>query len=62
LLPNSLQFGKIMRYFKKKDGSVIGKMDSVSEDQVAVYLDDGCKECDVDGKEMKSESKPKKKK
>ncbi|ANS03287.1 hypothetical protein [uncultured Mediterranean phage uvDeep-CGR2-KM18-C269] len=49
-----------MRYFKKKDGSIIGKMDSISEEQAKAYLDDGCKECDADGKEMKSKSKKRK--
>ena len=38
-----------MIYFKRKDGSVFGKMDSVSKAQKSAYLKDGCVECDEQG-------------
>jgi hypothetical protein len=51
-----------MRYFKRKDGSVFGKVDSVSKEQVESYLKDGCSECDSDGNELKPKPKLKSKK
>ena len=46
-----------MLYFKRKDGSVFGKQDSISKEQIDAYLKDGCESCNENG-EVK---KPKKK-
>ena len=48
-----------MRFFKRKDGSVFGKVDSISDKQVDAYIKDGCSECDADGKAVKPKSKKK---
>jgi len=46
-----------MLYFKRKDGSVFGKLDSISKEQIDDYIRDGCEPCNENG-EVK---KPKKK-
>ncbi len=51
-----------MKFFKRKDGSVFGKIDSISKEIEEEFFKKGYGRCDADGKEMKSESKPKKKK
>ena len=38
-----------MIYYKRKDNSVIGKLDSISEKQKKSYLDAGGVECDEHG-------------
>ena len=44
-------------YFKRKDGSVFGKLETIPKSQIDNYLKDGCVKCDKDGKEF---AKPKK--
>jgi hypothetical protein len=51
-----------MRYFKKKDGLIIGKIDSVKKSQVDEYLKDGAVECDENGIPLKPVKKSAKKK
>tara|TARA_Y100000310_G_scaffold300471_1_gene336168 strand:- start:257 stop:463 length:207 start_codon:yes stop_codon:yes gene_type:complete len=46
-----------MKYFKRKDGSVFGKINP-SKQQISSYKKDGCVACDENGK---TKSKPKKK-
>ena len=46
-----------MRYFRKKDGSVIGKLDSMKKAQVNAYLKDGAVECDENGVPLKLQKK-----
>tara|TARA_R110000744_G_scaffold99534_3_gene192040 strand:+ start:107 stop:259 length:153 start_codon:yes stop_codon:yes gene_type:complete len=50
-----------MIYYKRKDNSVIGKLDSIPKEQKKAYLDAGCVECDQDGV-VKSAPKKKAKK
>ena len=38
-----------MKYFKRKDGSVFGKQDSISKKQIDAYIKDGCEPCDEKG-------------
>ena len=38
-----------MIYFKRKDGSVFGKQESISKKQIEAYLSDGCVKCDENG-------------
>ena len=49
-----------MRWFKRKDGSVFGKI-SPSKRQVEAYKKDGFKECDQKGNALKKASKKGKK-
>ena len=49
-------------YFKRKDGSVFGKLEITPKSQINAYLKDGCVRCDKDGKELKSPKKAKKSK
>ena len=49
-------------YFKRKDGSVFGKLPTTPKKYVDNYLKDGCVKCDKDGKELKSIKKTKTKK
>tara|TARA_R100000742_G_C4256302_1_gene74176 strand:- start:203 stop:370 length:168 start_codon:yes stop_codon:yes gene_type:complete len=47
-------------YFKRKDGSVFGKSESISKEGIDAYLKDGCVRCDKDGKEIEKPKKAKK--
>ena len=38
-----------MKYFKRKDKSVFGKLDSISKEQIDVYIKDGCEPCNEKG-------------
>ena len=49
-----------MQYFKRKDGSVFGKM-SPRQEQVEAYVKEGRTPCDSEGNVNKSKPKPKKK-
>tara|TARA_R100000664_G_C2751214_1_gene138496 strand:- start:854 stop:1024 length:171 start_codon:yes stop_codon:yes gene_type:complete len=49
-------------YFKREDGSIFGKLDTIPKSQIDSYLNDGCVRCDKDGKELKSSKKIKKSK
>ena len=49
-------------YFKRKDGSVFGKLEITPKNQINAYLEDGCVKCDKDGKELASPKKNKKSK
>ena len=51
-----------MQYFKRKDGSVFGKLDTTPKAQIDKYLKDGCVKCDENGKEFKKPKNTKKKK
>ena len=42
-----------MQYFKRKDGSVFGKVNP-SKEQLDSYKKDGCVACDESGKPLKS--------
>tara|TARA_Y100001972_G_scaffold31694_1_gene39008 strand:- start:3311 stop:3469 length:159 start_codon:yes stop_codon:yes gene_type:complete len=48
-----------MIYLKRKDGSVIGKINP-SKEQIAAYKKDGCVLCDENGKEIKEKKSAKK--
>ena len=47
-------------YFKRKDGSVFGKLPTIPKSQIEGYIKDGCVKCDKNGKELKSPKKAKK--
>jgi len=49
-------------YFKRKDGSVFGKLKTIPKSQVDTYIKDGCVKCDINGKELASPKKIKKSK
>jgi len=49
--------GIIMLYFKRKDGSVFGKLDSISKKQIDSYIKDGCEPCNENGEEKKPKKK-----
>tara|TARA_Y100001938_G_scaffold11117_1_gene13853 strand:- start:986 stop:1153 length:168 start_codon:yes stop_codon:yes gene_type:complete len=49
-------------YFKRKDGSVFGKLETTPKSQIDAYLKDGCVKCDKDGKKLESPKKAKKSK
>jgi len=38
-----------MKYFKRKDGSVFGKVEWIKKKQIDAYLKDGCVQCDENG-------------
>jgi len=42
-----------MQYFKRKDGSVFGKQDSISKKQIDAYIADGCEPCNENGEVKK---------
>tara|TARA_R100000808_G_scaffold5166_1_gene15896 strand:- start:205 stop:366 length:162 start_codon:yes stop_codon:yes gene_type:complete len=46
-----------MKYFKRKDGSVFGKVDSISKEQIDQYIADGCEPCNIDGVVKKAKKK-----
>ena len=46
-----------MKYFKRKDGSVFGKQDSISKKQIDAYIKDGCEPCDEKGQVKKPKRK-----
>lgn len=46
-----------MKYFKRKDGSVFGKMDNISKEQIDAYMKDGCVPCDENGEVKKPKRK-----
>tara|TARA_Y100001937_G_scaffold20773_1_gene29036 strand:- start:181 stop:342 length:162 start_codon:yes stop_codon:yes gene_type:complete len=46
-----------MKYFKRKDGSVFGKLDSISKEQVDAYIKDGCEPCNEKGEVNKPKRK-----
>ncbi len=46
-----------MLYFKRKDGSVFGKLDSISKKQIDSYIKDGCEPCNENGEEKKPKKK-----
>tara|TARA_R110002110_G_scaffold10280_2_gene50353 strand:+ start:74 stop:226 length:153 start_codon:yes stop_codon:yes gene_type:complete len=48
-----------MKYLKRLDGTVFGK-NNPSKEQIKSYKKDGCKECDADGKPLKTVKKAKK--
>ena len=48
-----------MKYLKRKDGSVFGKLNP-SKEQVDAYKKDGCVACDESGKPVKAAPKKKK--
>ena len=50
-----------MQYFKRKDGSVFGKLDNAPKSTIDTYLKNGCVKCDENGKELKVTKKKKKK-
>lgn len=50
-----------MRYFKNKEGKMIGKK-SPSDEQIKAYKKEGFKECNEDGSSTKKASKKAKKK
>ena len=50
-----------MQYFKRKDGSVFGKLDDAPKTTIDAYLKNGCVRCDENGKELKKTTKKKKK-
>jgi len=45
-----------MLYFKRKDGSVFGKLDSINKDMISGFLKKGYERCDKKG----TVAKPKK--
>ena len=47
-----------MQYFKRKDGSVFGKVNP-SKEQLDSYKKNGCVACDESGKPVKSTAKKK---
>lgn len=47
-----------MKYFKRKDGSVFGKVNPTKE-QMDTYKKDGCVVCDESGKPVKKQVKKK---
>jgi hypothetical protein len=47
-------------YFKRKDGSVFGKVEWIKKSQINAYLKDGCVRCDEKGVPLKKPA-PKKK-
>tara|TARA_R100000664_G_C2735425_1_gene124985 strand:- start:972 stop:1142 length:171 start_codon:yes stop_codon:yes gene_type:complete len=49
-------------YFKRKDGSVFGKLKTIPKKQIDAYLKDGCVKCDKEGKKLASPKKNKKSK
>ncbi len=49
-----------MKYFKRKDGSVFGKLDSISKKVLNSFADKGYVECTEDGKELKTKKSIKK--
>ena len=49
-----------MVYFKRKDGSVFGKLEPTDEQKKA-YVADGSIECDADGNALNKKSKKKNK-
>lgn len=51
-----------MKYFKRKDGSVFGKVDSISKNVIDGFIKKGYKECDEDGKVIIKKKKEKSKK
>ena len=61
-LPFYWRFLRIMDYlyFKRKNGSVFGKLTTIPKTQIDGYMKDGCVRCDKDGKEFKSPKKAKK--
>ena len=50
-----------MKYFKRKDGSVFGKVDSISKNVIDGFIKKGYKECDEDGKVIIKKKKEKSK-
>ena len=46
-----------MKYFKRKDGSVFGKLDSISKEQIDAYIKDGCVPCNENGEVKKPKRK-----
>tara|TARA_R100000353_G_C6400709_1_gene167573 strand:- start:398 stop:559 length:162 start_codon:yes stop_codon:yes gene_type:complete len=46
-----------MKYFKRKDGSVFGKLDSISKEQIDAYMKDGCVLCNENGEVKKPKRK-----
>ena len=46
-----------MVYYKRKDGSVFGKQDSISKKQIDAYIKDGCEPCDEKGQVKKPKRK-----
>ena len=51
-----------MKYFKRNDGSVFGKVDSISKNVIDGFIKKGYKECDEDGKVIIKKKKEKSKK
>ena len=50
-----------MQYFRRKDGTIFGKLDDAPKTTIDQYLKNGCVKCDKNGKELKV-TKTKKKK
>ena len=48
-----------MKFFKRKDGSVFGKVDSISNEIEEDFFKKGYVRCDADGKVVKPKSKKK---
>tara|TARA_R100000664_G_scaffold22862_1_gene32385 strand:+ start:852 stop:1013 length:162 start_codon:yes stop_codon:yes gene_type:complete len=46
-----------MKYFKRKDGSVFGKKESISKEQIDAYIEDGCEPCNEKGEVKKPQKK-----
>tara|TARA_R110000772_G_scaffold92531_8_gene189479 strand:+ start:470 stop:631 length:162 start_codon:yes stop_codon:yes gene_type:complete len=47
-----------MLYFKRKDGSVFGKLDSISKDKIDGFMKKGYEPCNEKGEVKKPKKKP----
>ena len=46
-----------MKYFKRKDGSVFGKVDTISQETIDKFIKNGCQPCNEQGEVKKPKRK-----
>ena len=49
--------GDKMKYFKRKDGSVFGKIDTISQETIDKFIKNGCQPCNEQGEVKKPKRK-----
>ncbi len=49
--------GESMKYFKRKDGSVFGKVDTISQETIDSFIKQGYKPCNEKGEVKKPQKK-----
>jgi|TARA_R100000081_G_C4680387_1_gene97169 hypothetical protein len=56
-ISSPIYIGDKMKYFKRKDGSVFGKVDTISQETIDKFIKNGCQPCNEKGEVKKPKRK-----